>query len=225
MPLRKLRIIFYTIKPIESFSVLERMAKGRDIQNELNDISQTVANLNGKSPFAIPTNYFDRFPQIIMQKIENEELAKTEPLLSPMLASLKEQSPFETPPHYFSQFTVELPETKANVFQIGFKKWMGYAAAACLGGMIFGLIYLSKQNQQPVSMASTSVSKEVIESYLNEIDLLDQVETEMEIVLNDENLQVDLSLASISEMLKDIPDKDISRFLAQPSYDESKSLN
>ncbi len=201
------------------------MAKGRDIQNELNDISQTVANLNGKSPFAIPTNYFDRFPQIIMQKIENEELAKTEPLLSPMLASLKEQSPFETPPHYFSQFTVELPETKANVFQIGFKKWMGYAAAACLGGMIFGLIYLSKQNQQPVSMASTSVSKEVIESYLNEIDLLDQVETEMEIVLNDENLQVDLSLASISEMLKDIPDKDISRFLDQPGYDESKSLN
>ncbi|MCE2756788.1 MAG: hypothetical protein LW706_02390, partial [Chitinophagaceae bacterium] len=85
--------------------------------------------------------------------------------------------------------------------------------------------YLSKQNQQPVSIASNIVSKEVIESYLNEIDLLDQVETEMEIVLNDENLQVDLSLASISEMLKDIPDTDISRFLDQPSYDESKSLN
>jgi hypothetical protein len=79
------------------------MAKDSNIQNELKDISQAVANLDGKTPFAIPADYFQQFPKKLMQKIENESFIKEECALckakhlskSPQLISMNSTQLFQ----------------------------------------------------------------------------------------------------------------------------------
>lgn len=200
------------------------MAISRNIQKELNDISQTVANLDGSTPFVLPPDYFSQFPQKLIQIIENEESKKAEPNFSELLGSLQKKNPLVVPPGYFNAFKIDVPGSAPNVFSLQPRKWIAYAAAACIGGLIFGLIYLSSQQPKQLTLASQTISSETIESFLNENEALDESFKEMEFAA-DELAFMDVSASTISELLKDIPDTDISGFLDQQGSDESKSMN
>lgn len=200
------------------------MAISRNIQKELNDISQTVANLDGSTPFVLPPDYFSQFPQKLIQIIENEESKKAEPNFSELLGSLQKKNPLVVPPGYFNAFNIDVPGSAPNVFSLQPRKWIAYAAAACIGGLIFGLIYLSSQQPKQLTLASQTISSETIESFLNENEALDESFKEMEFAA-DELAFMDVSASTISELLKDIPDTDISGFLDQQGSDESKSMN
>lgn len=201
------------------------MAISRNIQYELKEISQTVANLDGSTPFLLPPDYFTHFPQKMMQIIENEELEKAEPNFSELLGSLQKKNPLQVPPGYFKEFSVEIPGSAPKVLRMQPRNWMAYAAAACIGGLIFGLIYLSNQQPRQLTLASQSISNETIESYLIENEVMDESLKEMELATTEELAFMDVSASTISELLKDIPDTDISGFLEQPNSDESNSLN
>ena len=200
------------------------MATSRNIQKELNDISQTVANLDGSTPFVLPPDYFSQFPEKLIQIIENEESKKAEPNFSELLGSLQKKNPLVVPPGYFNAFNIDVPGSAPNVFSLQPRKWIAYAAAACIGGLIFGLIYLSSQQPKQLTLASQTISSETIESFLNENEALDESFKEMEFSA-DELAFMDVSASTISELLKDIPDTDISGFLDQQGSDESKSMN
>jgi hypothetical protein len=200
------------------------MAISKNIQKELNDISQTVANLDGSTPFVLPPDYFSQFPKKLIQIIENEESKKAEPNFSELLGSLQKKNPLVVPPGYFNAFNIDVPGSAPNVFSLQPRKWIAYAAAACIGGLIFGLIYLSSQQPKQLTLASQSISSETIESFLNENEALDESFKEMEFAA-DELAFMDVSASTISELLKDIPDTDISGFLDQQGSDESKSMN
>jgi len=200
------------------------MAISRNIQKELNDISQTVANLDGSTPFVLPPDYFSQFPEKLIQIIENEESKKAEPNFSELLGSLQKKNPLVVPPGYFNAFNIDVPGSAPNVFSLQPRKWIAYAAAACIGGLIFGLIYLSSQQPKQLTLASQTISSKTIESFLNENEALDESFKEMEFSA-DELAFMDVSASTISELLKDIPDTDISGFLDQQGSDESKSMN
>ena len=200
------------------------MAISKNIQKELNDISQTVANLDGSTPFVLPPDYFSQFPKKLIQIIENEESKKAEPNFSELLGSLQKKNPLVVPPGYFNAFNIDVPGSAPNVFSLQPRKWIAYAAAACIGGLIIGLIYLSSQQPKQLTLASQSISSETIESFLNENEALDESFKEMEFAA-DELAFMDVSASTISELLKDIPDTDISGFLDQQGSDESKSMN
>lgn len=197
----------------------------RNIQHELNEISQTVANLDGSTPFLLPPDYFTHFPQKMMQIIESQELENQEPNYSELLGSLKKKNPLQVPPGYFNAFSIEIPRSTPKVVSMQPRRWIAYAAAACIGGLIFGLIYLSNQQPKQLTLASQSISNETIESYLMENEVMDESFKEMESATTDEWAFMDVSASTISELLKDIPDNDISGFLEQPNGDESNSLN
>ncbi|MBM3445909.1 MAG: hypothetical protein FJX88_05200 [Bacteroidetes bacterium] len=199
------------------------MAISRNIQKELNDISQTVANLDGSTPFVLPPDYFSQFPEKLIQIIENEESKKAEPNFSELLGSLQKKNPLVVPPGYFNAFNIDVPGSAPNVFSLQPRKWIAYAAAACIGGLIFGLIYLSSQQPKQLTLASQTISSKTIESFLNENEALDESFKEMEFSA-DELAFMDVSASTISELLKDIPDTDISGFLDQQGSDESKSM-
>lgn len=200
------------------------MAISRNIQKELNDISQTFANLDGSTPFVLPPDYFSQFPQKLIQIIENDESKKAEPNFSELLGSLQKKNPLVVPPGFFNAFNIDVPGSAPNVFSLQPRKWIAYAAAACIGGLIFGLIYLSSQQPKQLTLASQTISIETIESFLNENEALDESFKEMEFAA-DELAFMDVSASTISELLKDIPDTDISGFLDQQGSDESKSMN
>ena len=201
------------------------MAKDTNILIELQEISASVANLNGTTPYSLPSSYFENFPQKILERIEKEILTTEDPVLSASLHSMKDVNPFKVPDQYFKQFNVKLPESQPKVISINYKRWVSYAAAACISGLIVGLVFFSKPTEKSVSLAEHSISHEAMETYLSEAETLDIGEKDAESLTIENNTLVDVSPSSISEMLKDIPDKDISRFMDLNGFDELTTIN
>lgn len=200
------------------------MAKDFNIENEMSSLSKTVANLSKENPFSLPSTYFSEFPARILQKIENELLVEEEPVLSNKLLLLKDQNPFELPPQYFEYFSVQPPVKKGKLIQFFSHSWTSYAAAACMVGLIFGIINIYTVRDQG-NLASKTISKDEIENYLTETEGLAIIEKEPESIGLESNSLVDVSSTSIAEMLKEIPDKDISRYMDLNAFDEMNKIN
>jgi hypothetical protein len=201
------------------------MAKDSTIKTELKELSATVANLSGDTPFSLPSSYFEGFPQKIMERIENEALISNEHVLSSTLEGLKSRNPFKVPENYFDDFSVKLPSHQPAVISINFRKWASLAAAACLTGLILGIVFVNNKKESSPSLASTAISHEAMESYLSEAEAFELVDRDSELVALENNTLVDVSTLSISEMLKNIPDKDISGFLNLNGFDETATIN
>jgi len=211
------------------------MSKTNHIQAELQLISPAVADLSNTTPFALPEGYFEQFPIKILQKIsqntDNEEVITS---LSPLLQSLQRQNPFEVPDNYFSGFQFKLPtEDHKVVSMFAWKKWAGYAAAACFLGIILVNLYyfngsstadgnLAKQN---ATMEEQLLTTESMQTYLNEVDHMTDLGLTSNDVTAGSNLLVDMTPQLISEILKEIPENDISSFISQTEGSETEMLN
>lgn len=160
-----------------------------------------------------------------MERIENETFTSKDVLLSQTLEGLKSKNPFEVPVNYFQEFSVKLPAQPSTVISFDFKKWARFAAAACLAGFILGIVFINNKNESPTSLASNNISHEALETYLTESETIELGDRESELVAMENNTLMEFSTSGISEMLKDIPDKDISRFLDLNGIDETASIN
>ena len=201
-----------------------KMAKDLNTENELINLSKTVANLSKENPFSLPSSYFEAFPLKLLQKIENEVLTPEDSAISTALQALKNQNPYQVPPHYFDHFSVNTPKQPGKIINLPFRKWSAYAAAACLAGLIFGIVLVKNKNVSS-SLASKNISKDVMENYLNETESLAITDKEQEAISLEDNTLVDVSPSSIAEMLKDVPDKDISRFMDLNGIEEMSKIN
>ena len=201
------------------------MAKDPTIKSELNELSATVANLSGDMPFSLPSSYFESFPQKIIERVESEGFMSKEPELSDTLQALKNNNPFEVPSKYFEEFRVNMPAKQSPVISLNFRKWASLAAAASVAGLIFGIIFLTNNSESVATLASNSISHEAMETYLSEVDAFELGDKDSESLSVESNTLVDVSPSSISEMLKDIPDKDISRFMDLNGFEEIATIN
>ncbi len=134
------------------------MERNKNIQQELNEISNTITiipfvptyttptnyfdnlsreiifKINNNTPYVVPINYFDNLSTSILQKMEikNNELIT----IAPTLASLPKINVFTTPVNYFENITLNnKSEAKVVAFTTDKKKnytWIKYAAAACI---------------------------------------------------------------------------------------------
>lgn len=127
------------------------MEHNPNIALELKEISPTVAAIENNNPFSVPHGYFDAFPGKILEMIRKESvdfsLAVNETeALSPLLASLKQKTTFTVPENYFEQFNAKITENTpkqikeqhaAPVRSISdSRKWVKYAAAAAIAGLV-----------------------------------------------------------------------------------------
>ena len=64
-----------------------------------------------------------------------------------------------------------------------------------------------------------------METYLAEVEAFELGDRDSELVAMENNTLMEVSTLNISEMLKDIPDKDISRFLDLNGFDETPTIN
>jgi CRISPR/Cas system CMR-associated protein Cmr5 small subunit len=206
-----------------------------NISEELNSLSQHVAQLPKNTPFTVPVGYFDNFPARLMDAIQNEASEEELFELSPLLKTLKHENPYTLPDGYFNHLKVEIPKHKAPVVGVyTIRSWAKYAAAACLLGIIATVFFVSKtENEtslalQPKETESlqNKVSPDAIAMYLEEMDNLSVAETtENEQVETESNLLVDMSSETIEEILQEIPDKDISLYMDQDGLGDVHSLN
>ncbi len=88
------------------------MPSNQHILNELNEISQTVANLPDLPVFTVPENYFAEFPEKLMSIIREDAKDETN-LISPLLGGIKRTTPFSVPEGYFSSLERNLTKLVA----------------------------------------------------------------------------------------------------------------
>lgn len=134
------------------------MEQARNIASELKEISNIVAGIEKVTPFSVPNGYFAGFPEKILAIIRynnsiilssNQEIES----VSPLLASLKSKQTFIVPENYFEQLEIsdllhdnqqnEKIVSPAPVFSISTgRKWMRYAVAAAIAGLIgLGILF------------------------------------------------------------------------------------
>jgi hypothetical protein len=182
------------------------MERNINIQQELNEISHTIANIsivptytipvnyfenltievlfkiNNDNPFIVPNNYFESLSTNILQKIKTTETELS--TIAPTLASLPKINVFTTPVNYFEK--IEIPSIyEAKVIDLIPKKkknftWVKYAATACIISIISitTLTYLNTSTKENEIIAGTTVT-------YNEIKNID-VETEINKISNAE---------------------------------------
>ncbi|MEY3945702.1 MAG: hypothetical protein RJB03_408 [Bacteroidota bacterium] len=211
------------------------MLKADTIQKELKLISEAVADLPNTTPFSVPDHYFDGLTSRILQNIgQMDAEEEKDTILSTLLQSLQKENPYQVPAAYFQQLSMELNREKSTpVVQIfAWKKIIGFAAAACLAGILFLAFFFEKDAATPTlpvaqktDWESQPLSTESIQTYLMESDQLQPAEITDPEVSSGNNLLVDLTPTMISEILKEIPENDISSYMAQTGGNEMVTIN
>ncbi len=221
------------------------MIKVADISAELHEISTTVAGIERINPFSVPDNYFATFPEKILAIIYQYEIGSSSPKeeiesISPLLASLRTKQTLSVPQGYFEQFTFEapnqanrhkeIPVVSVHSFSTG-KKWLRYAAAAAIAGLIgLGIVFFLN-NSTDIPADSTVNQKELTSEQsnnnsltnLNEIsdNVLDEYLAEMPVGLQEpdsaESAFFNLAILNIddkgvSDLLHEFSDEDLQSF-------------
>ena len=188
--------------------------------------------LSKENPYQVPVGYFENLPENIIEGIRRhadyqtsrEELES----ISPLLNSLNKKPVFSVPDDYFANFEVAPgKKTEAKVVSLASRKWIRYAAAAVITGIIalstFSILNKKKidPNKNPegwVARNMKKVSPEVINEFVK---------------LADEELPLKESTATtnktddIKELMKDVSVNEIDKFLnetSSPDENENNSL-
>jgi len=200
------------------------MPKSKSIQQELNEISQSVAELTENTPYRVPTAYFDNFHTRLFEAIKQQEQEPSTDFLS----GLKKESPFEVPADYFNSFRPEIPKENINSGKIiPFGKILRYAVAACAIGAASLWIY-QMDNTQEAALQRTGaeatfeekISLDAYNSYLTESAIAEIPDQELEDVEANGTILVEINSNTIQEILQEIPENDISSYLQQDGYEE-----
>ncbi len=206
------------------------MPKSKYIQDELLDISQTVAELTDETPFTTPLScYFEYFPKRILESIQDLE---EEPSLD-FLGNLDKEMPFNVPTGYFNQFKPVIPNENIKSGKvIPFRRVLRYAIAASLVGAftVWGFMSDNKNASDSFSLVNMeagieNISLDAYDSYLNEdavsgIPDLQNEESDMQ-----STLLVEINKDVIEEILQEIPENDISLYLTQDGYDDTEIMD
>lgn len=164
------------------------MKRNPDIEKELKTISPAVAAIGNENVFQTPPGYFEDLPGKILSLVSadhvQEGLSATEEInqLSPLIAALKNKQTQTVPPDYFSTLpniiTAKLDPTKTEAPVISIntgrkKKWLGYAAAALLTGIIGtgALLLLNNDHSSRIAMNKDTQSIPALLPDVPDVDL------------------------------------------------------
>lgn len=212
-----------------------------NISSELISISAAVANLPKNTPFHPPKGYFKSFPTQIITTIylRDDQVDKVDQKLAATMN--KEDNGFLVPNGYFEEFGAQLMIKMKGISKneegkvIGFfriKNVLKYAAAACLAGIILFSYFdvrKSEKSQQILSAnkteATSGLSIEGILSYLEETKESAQSDEAELTILETDNLLVDMSQETITQVLTEIPVNDIKNFIDESEIFEINAIN
>ncbi|MBC6490927.1 hypothetical protein ACFSQD_15820 [Flavihumibacter stibioxidans] len=103
------------------------MTTDNSILQELQGISPVLAKLPRQLPYAVPVDYFEQFPQQMLNLLQPGTQISTGPLqdpadelasLSPLLAGLSRKSPFSVPGGYFDRVPEDINAGLSGIQQV-----------------------------------------------------------------------------------------------------------
>lgn len=195
--------------------------------SELKTISSVVAGLPKIFPFQAPEGYFYQFSDQLLQKIKSQETENES--LSPLLASLRKENPFSAPIDYLAEFKVDIPQTETKVIRLfNTKTVLKYVAAAAVIGIITTFVTLFSSNELINAIAKstdeTAISADAFALYLSETEDLNESKID-ESIEDSPSLLVQMDAGLVSEILKEMPENEISTYLDLIKYEDLNMMN
>jgi hypothetical protein len=176
-----------------------------------------------KNLYAVPDGYFASLADNILNKIKllsnpvQQELEE----ISPLLSKIPKTNVYSVPVNYFEEssslVSVTRSDPHAKIISLGARtrKWINYAAAACIAAILFGGSYFYSENRKnyPVtSFTDTDVQKQI--SLLSDDEITNYLENNnIGIYTNireDDNQPQNLN---IQNMLQNVSDEEIQQYL------------
>lgn len=209
--------IMNSIKALDAINAAEELAF----------LSPLLSQTSKTNPYNVPVGYFDGLEKKLEAIISVEGQTATEEIesLSPLLSSLKNKSTYTVPEGYFEKVPVvnenAVTETKARVISITSRRWFRYAAAAIVIGVVATIGFIRFNNGKNIDPSEKSFAwiqknmKKVSTDDINEfVELASAGSADMvKVETKDE----------ISNLLKDVSDKEIQDFLNDTQAAESET--
>src|SRR5436190_4549865 len=204
--------------------MLDRI-KAMDASNASEELSYLSPELNKISklmPYAVPTGYFEGLGERIMDLVRESkdyQTAKEElENISPLLSGLRKQMPYSVPDNYFQTLNPEINKgAKTKVVSITSRKWYRYAVAAMIAGVIAlgGFLFVSNKvnntAEKKLARLEKSVDKEIKKT--SDEDLKAFIQQFTDAGLNGEEKAFNVPKSEAKDMLKDVPDAELKKFL------------
>lgn len=193
-----------------------------------------LAGINKITGLSVPDGYFESLAGNILNKIKNNpvnEVQQELQELSPLLSGILKTNVYSVPVNYFNELKpsvekAEEQEESTKVIQLGnhTRKWINYAAAACIGAVLFGggYLFFNKKTNQPQDLPNnyaaafsnmdiqkeiSSLSDDAITNYLNK-------NSNMAVYTNF-NESDQLPSMDVQTLLQNVSDEEIQQYLNQ----------
>ncbi|MEP6682942.1 MAG: hypothetical protein ABJA35_06775 [Parafilimonas sp.] len=192
----------------------------------LDKLSVPSFNINKKGSFEVPEGYFDNLAHTILKKIKEpvfesvqEELSQ----LSPFLSDIPKVNTYSIPQNYFDALnplaSKRNTKQEAKIISIGGKarKWLSYAAAACIAAATFtgGYLYFnSKSARNNISaLANVDVQKQLSVLSDDEIDNYLKDNNNIAVYTNIGNDDQQQESIDLQDLLQNVSDEEIHQYL------------
>jgi hypothetical protein len=197
-------------------SVLQKI-KGETVSasEELKDLAPFLAAIPKKLPFTVPEGYFDQAAQGLSELVNEDSL--------PGFLQDARKMPYAVPEKYFENFPDlilrKVSPKQAKVISINsHRKWMRYAVAAMVAGIIAvsSIFYFGNKSVDPTSEPHEWVAKKlknVPDKELDEFIYATDVSTTA-IAKTDASNKTE-----VRKLIKDIPNEELDKFLDELSID------
>lgn len=196
-----------------------RALKTTDAKEETGYLSPMLSVVSKEMPYSVPVGYFGNLDENFLQRIrEHADYQTSEEeidSLSPMLSGLRNKNPYSVPAGYFESFKPGIEKEEAKVISITKRRWFKLAIAAAIVGVITigAILFFSSgkvdPNKNPDEWIAKNVKKKVSTEKIDEFVALAKEDDSMKPV--DQN--VPEKTDEIKELMKDVPEKDITEFL------------
>ncbi len=192
-------------------SVLARIKalEATTAQEEINHLSPLLATAARQMPYSIPGNYFTELDSKAATQSYTSAKEELENI-SPLLGGLKKEMPYSVPAGYFESIQTPQQE-KAKVVSLTSRKWLRYAAAAVVTGVIATTFFVVNSNSNPeqkLARIENTATKAIEKTSEDELNDFVQYSTTEQVAIAKTNPSED-----VKDMLKGVPAEDLQAFL------------
>lgn len=196
-----------------------RVLDAENAVDELACLSPLLSKLSKKIPYTVPAGYFEEMETSLISSVSTGSQSAKEELenLSSLLSGMKKEMPYSVPAGYFENLgdnrNSERARPETKVVSLGSRKWIRFAAAAVVTGIIVttGYFFLSRDkvsvdsdSYKWVKVNTKKVSTEKIDEF---IQLTQEEKSGQGTIAAVEKNQ------DIKELVKDIPENEIQSLL------------
>ncbi len=208
--------------------------------NYFRDLSFTILNAitaenlkQSVTPYQVPIGYFDNLSSTILNKIASDNsivsaIDSELQTIAPLLNTISKANIYSVPAGYFSALNlVQTQQPHAKIIALtSSKKWVKYAVAACLTGILVAGAFMVNNKNGSVDYAAykkidviNSINKLSSEELINYLDNVNSI-TNANFATT-----LDIKLPEIQDHIQLISDEELDQYLQEANLPLEKSDN